>query len=379
MSQSKRKAGGTNAELTAPTRARSKQADVLDARYHDIGPLLHPDGSRRQPLRGFQEDYVDIVHYIVKCTHDIWEGRGIGLIYTHYTQNARVHSSDGMTYGRDAMVENTIQRQAAFPNARAYADDVIWSGNDRDGFHSSHRVYHISRNTGYSMYGPPTGRTVRRYGVAHCLVLENLIVEEWLVHDNLGIIRCLGLDPHAWARHVVESEAATGAKAKEADTFGDLNRLRGQEPPRKEPEQLGGPAAEARMHRSIHEIWNLRRLDFVDAYYAPNVTCYTTGNRILCGRGDYRHNLTSLLAAFPDAVIRVDHTCSLPLGDDGHRVAARWTFMGTHTGPGWYGRPTGKRVKLLGTTHAEVVDGKIVKEWLVYDEIAILKQILRPA
>jgi len=39
-------------------------ADVL---YHDIGELLYPDG-RRQSLRGFQDDYVDIVHYIVKCT-----------------------------------------------------------------------------------------------------------------------------------------------------------------------------------------------------------------------------------------------------------------------------------------------------------------------
>ena len=81
---------------------------VLDVPYHDVGELLYPEGGRRQPLKGFREDYVDIVHYIVRCTHDIWEKGDVGLIYTHYTNNARVHLADTMIYGRDAVVENTL-------------------------------------------------------------------------------------------------------------------------------------------------------------------------------------------------------------------------------------------------------------------------------
>jgi len=361
------------AKDTKPRRT-SVPPSPLDVPYHDIGELLHPEGGRRQSLRGFQDDYVDIVHYIVKCTHDIWEGGDIGLIYTHYTHNARVHTSDGLTYGRDKIVENTIKTQAAFPNGRAYADDVIWSGDEETGFHSSHRVRGLSRNTGYSGYGPPTGRWVQDYGVAHCVVLENLIVEEWIVHDNLAIVRSLGLDPHEWARKAARQDAEAGSAPLEA--FGDVEHHRGQEAPPPEPEQLSGSAPEQLMQRSIHDIWNRRLLGHIDRYYAPTITCYTTGNRILYGRGDYRHNILALLAAFPDAVVRVDHVCSLPNGENGYRVATRWTFHGTHTGPGWYGVPTGKRVRLIGVTHSEIENNRVVREWLLYDEVAILKQLV---
>lgn len=358
----------TKAEATAPP--------PLEVPYRDIGSLLRPEGGRRQPLRGFQDEYVDIVHYIVKCTHDIWEGGGIGLIYTHYSHNVRVHTADGMAYGRDWMIENTIQRQAAFPNARAYADDVIWSGNETDGFHSSHRVLNIARNTGYSLYGPPTGRWIRRYGVAHCLVLENKIVEEWLVHDHLAIVRGLGLNPHVWAKQLAQAEVDAGFVP--AESFGDVEHRRGQEPPALEATEKGDTDPEALIRRSIHEIWNWRLLNQVDTYYAPNVVCYTTGNRILYGLGDYRYNITALLAAFPDAFVQVDHICSLPNGEKGYRVATRWTLTGTHTGPGWYGPPSGKRVRLIGVTHSEVENDRVVREWLLYDEIALLKQLQEP-
>lgn len=35
--------------------------------------LLNPDDQREQPMRGFEEQYVDIVDYIVRITHRIWE------------------------------------------------------------------------------------------------------------------------------------------------------------------------------------------------------------------------------------------------------------------------------------------------------------------
>ncbi len=348
----------------------------LEVPYHDISQLLHPEGGRRQALRGFQDEYIDIVHYIVKCTHDIWEGGGIGLIYTHYSHNARVHSSDGMTYGRDAMIEDTLQRQAAFPNAKAYADDVIWSGDEENGFHSSHRVLNVSRNTGYSVYGPPTGRLTRYYVIADCRVLENKIVEEWLVFDGLAIVRSLGLNLRGWAKQLAQAEADAGVIPPEG--FGDVEHRRGQEPPPLEVTEQGDLACEALLRRSTHEIWNWRLLNHIDTYYAANLVCYTSGNRILYGLGAYRHNITALLAAFPDAFLQVDHLSSLQHGEKGSRVATRWTLVGTHTGPGWYGRPTGKRVKLMGVTHSEVENDKITREWLLYDEIALLKQLQSP-
>jgi predicted ester cyclase len=81
------------------------------------------------------------------------------------------------------------------------------------------------------------------------------------------------------------------------------------------------------------------------------------------------------MAAFPDLLITVDHVCWLPNGPDGYRVATRWTLQGTHRGPSAYGEPTGKRVRLIGITHHEIQDKQIVKEWLVFDEFMLLKQL----
>jgi len=59
-------------------------------------------------------------------------------------------------------------------------------------------------------------------------------------------------------------------------------------------------------------------------------------------------------------------------------VATRWTFQGTHTGPSWYGLPTGKRVRLIGVSHSEIENNRVVREWLLYDEVALLKQLNYP-
>ena len=148
----------------------------------DISEFMAAAGTgRRQSLAGFDDDYVDIVDYIIRCTHKIWENKGVGLIYSHYKHNSIVHTTEGILYGRDVVIEGTLKTLAAFPDVRLYGDEVVWSGNDRDGFHSSHRIVWVGHNTGHSVYGPPTGRKIFRQGIAHTLVKNNRIVEEWLV------------------------------------------------------------------------------------------------------------------------------------------------------------------------------------------------------
>ena len=72
--------------------------------------------------------------YIVRITHKIWEERGIGLIYNYYNHNAIMHTDYGTTHGVEAVVVSTLQYQAAFPSDKGFADDVIWSGNDAEGY-----------------------------------------------------------------------------------------------------------------------------------------------------------------------------------------------------------------------------------------------------
>ena len=83
-----------------------------------------------------------------------------------------------------------------------------------------------------------------------------------------------------------------------------------------------------------------------------------------------------LRAAFPNATFTIDHQ----IGRDDPlmppRAALRWSLHGTHSGWGVFGRPTGAEVYLLGMSHAEFGPWGLRREWVVFDETAVWKQIL---
>jgi len=62
---------------------------------------------------------------------------------------------------------------------------------------------------------------------------------------------------------------------------------------------------------------------------------------------------------------------------EGSWIAVRWTLAGTHSGAARWGPPTGESVLLIGESQYRLVDGRVVEEWLVYDELAVLTQIAR--
>lgn len=74
-----------------------------------------------QSLRGFDDCYTDIVDYIVRCTHKIWDERDVGLIYSHYTHNCVLYNALGTLYNREQVVQDTLQRLIAFPERRGMA------------------------------------------------------------------------------------------------------------------------------------------------------------------------------------------------------------------------------------------------------------------
>jgi predicted ester cyclase len=254
-------------------------------RQSDVNTTLHPENERRQSLRGFDDEYVDIVDYIVRCTYKIWEQHGIGLIYGHYTHNAVQHGTDGVWYGRDQVIANTIQMQAAFPDLRLIADDVVWTGDDVEGFKTSHRCTLVGRNTGYSVFGAPTGRRIALRSVYNCAVRENRIYAEWAFNDELSLIRQLGLP----LRETVKKLTPAPLDSLGSDTVGQVERVRGQTTPDALPpataSKLDSVDVEDLVRRSMHEIWNWRLLNKVDDYYGENYLYHGATGRETYGRG----------------------------------------------------------------------------------------------
>src|SRR3954447_9769124 len=83
-------------------------------------------GERVQPMRGYEDTYVDIIDWIVRITDRIWEDQDVGYIYDTYRAGCRVYDDGGPKYGVGRVVEGTMQSIHAFPDSRHYADDIIW-------------------------------------------------------------------------------------------------------------------------------------------------------------------------------------------------------------------------------------------------------------
>lgn len=349
------------------------QDNITRVKNTDIARLMNPGPERLQSLQGFDADYTDIVNYIVKCTHRIWEEMGVGLIYTHYLHNVKMHVGDGWFIGRDKVVADTIQTLSAFTDRRTYAEAVVWTGNDQDGFYSNHLVYSIQHHLGHSIWGPPTGRKMMRAAMALCYVKENLICEEWVLYDEISMIRQLGLDLDDTVAHFAKRDAV-----KPLQNYGDLERMLGQLAPKPLPAKANpapGFDLDDFLRCNLHEIWNRRMFNVIRDIYHENYQFHGSAGRELYGRGDYTAFVLSLLAAFPDARFSIDQLYWNEDGAGGYRTSMRWSLVGTHEGDGIYGEPTGLRFRLWGLTQHLIKDGKLAEEWTLFNEFALLKRL----
>jgi predicted ester cyclase len=346
---------------------------VLQVERRDFTDLVPINRPRAQSLRGFDECYTDIVDYIIRCTHRIWDERDVGLIYTHYTHNCVAYSSLGTVYNREDIVRETIQRIVELPDRRGLATQVIWRGDDVNGFYTSHLVTGTGRHTEYGMYGPPTGRTFVARTIADCMILENKIYREWLVRDNMALIIQLGLDPVAFASDMARKQFEKGQTVVE---IGENRRLLGQYPPEAAADtSIAHSPNEAKVLEWLHHIYNKRMFGKIHEIYAPNVQWHGPLMRELFGIAAVLQQTMRLVAMIPDGVFIPQHICSNVSEEGGEKVAVRWIMDGHHLGYGSLGAPTGHRLFVMGMTHFHIIDGKIIDEWVVYDELAMLVQI----
>ncbi|NND72360.1 MAG: SnoaL-like domain-containing protein [Rhodothermales bacterium] len=356
--------------------AGSTGDSVLQPERRDFVNMVPTDRPRAHPMKGFDPIYTDIVDYIVRCTHRIWDERDVGLIYTHYTHDCVVYSALGTTYTREEVVQATIQRLFMLPERRGMATHVIWNGNEEDGFYTSHLVTGAGRHTQPGIYGKPSGRTYVARTIADCMVFENRIYREWLVVDTMAQVKQIGLDPQAYAQNLAREYFD---KQLLAVDVGENRRLIGQYPPESKPDlSIANNDLEQDVLQWLHEIHNQRMFGRIKHVYAPTVHYHGPLMKELYGHASVTHQTVGLYASITDGFYLPQHICSQPCEEGGDKVAVRWVIEGHHLGWGVLeelGAPTGKRVQIMGMSHFHIKDDKVVDEWTNYDEMSILMQV----
>jgi hypothetical protein len=140
------------------------------------------------------------------------------------------------------------------------------------------------------------------------------------------------------------------------------------------------PMTNAGRMYALDEAWNARDWDTFDFFHDQNATVvYWPGRQDTPTHGghDRREESIRFSRAFPDN--KVQHPYYILFGE-GDFTGFVTHFTGTFTAPlempdGTVIQPTGKPFDVLYSTTARWRDGKIVEEYLFYDNSTFLRQV----
>lgn len=331
----------------------------------DFGPA--------QPMAGFEGTYRSIVDYIVRITYRIWEDREVGYIRDTYAADPKVFDDYGLQLGCEKIVDDTYHTTGAFSDIQLIADEVIWAGDDRTGYHTSHRTLIRGTNDGPSKYGPATGRKVDLLVIANCVALGNQIFLEHVLYNTSAMIQQLGLDLDRTAADLARNPQP--GWPRDAATWDALRQATNPVQPISVTSPVDGFDPDRFVRALFDRLWNRHDHAALDQCYVEGFAFEGPTDRAFVGAAAYRALLQSVAATFPDLALNVDEVYWMGNDRDGHLVATRWSAQATHGGDALYGPATGRPVQIWGITQHEIRHGRIAREWMLFNELDLMMQI----
>jgi predicted ester cyclase len=319
----------------------------------------------------FSDEYATLTDYILGITYRIWEGKGVGLIRRYYGRDCWMLTPSGVVTGVEAVVSGTLETLHMFPDRSLLGEDVVHADHGPGRGHlSSHRILTTGHHRGDGMFGPATGKPIRLRAIADCLVVGDVITEEWLVRDTAAIALQVGLDPREMGRRLAAADAAAGKAPWHLAQWDAVRR--GE----RETTAVIQDHRAAKLSRGLIEgLVNDTDLGLIRRVHDRASILEGTLHRSFAGPDEIERFWLGYLAALPDARVVVDHSIALAEPGRPVRTSTRWRLAGTHTGHGAFGPPTGATVMILGITQHHVVGDRVVAEWTVVDELATHRMI----
>lgn len=340
--------------------------------YRNGERRIPADFGPRQSMSGFEETYRNIIDYIVRITYRIWEDREVEYIGATYADDSQVYDDYGLQLGSEKIIADTHHTTGAFSNIQLIADEIVWAGDDQVGYHTSHRTLIRGTNDGDSKYGPATGKDVDVLVIANCVALDNVIFLEHVLYNNSSLLLQLGCDLDDMAARMAAAPPA--GWPRDHATWQGLRTAATPAHPLSVAEPVAGFDVDAFVRAGFDRLWNQRDYTALTDSYAPDFAFRGTSDRA-GGAAARRQHLESLAAAFPDLELQVDEVYWMGNERQGYLAAARWSAVGAHLGAGPYGEPTGCKAQLWGLTQHRIIDGRIVEEWALFNELDLMMQL----
>lgn len=318
-------------------------------------------------MKGFDPKFKDFPDYIIGITKEIWEDGGIATLNQYYAPNIVVRSPGSVVVGNQSVISATEATLAEFPDRSPLGEDVIWSGSPEEGMLSSHRLFSTATHLGDGVFGKATGKKLTFRAIADCHAINNQIDDEWLVRDQGAIVRQLGRTPKDYALYRIESEGGPEACVKPFTPSDDR------------PGPYKGKGNDNEFGQKYGDI--LTRIMAADtgtiaAEYDRACHLEYPGGVTGHSHGDADRFWMGLRASFPSADFKIEHQIGRDDPMMPPRAAIRWSLQGHHDGSGAFGPPTGAGVYILGISHAEFGPWGLRREFTLYDETSIWKQII---
>ena len=318
-------------------------------------------------MQGFDPKFNTFPDYILGITHEIWEQRCVDSLNQYYADDIIVRSPASVVIGNQAVIKATYATLDEFPDRQLLGEDVIWSGTPEQGMLSSHRILSTATHSGNGAFGKATGTKLVYRVMADCHAISNQINDEWLIRDQGAIVRQLGWDPKAYAADLVEREGGAENCVMPFTPAIDV----------------AGPYK----GRGNDNEWGERYSDLLNRIMGADMAAIPGSYDEACqlelpgGVTAHGHDAADrfwmgLRASFPNATLSIEHQIGREDAGEPARAAVRWGLHGKHEGWGSFGEPSGAEVYVMGISHAEFGPRGLRREFVLFDETAIWKQIV---
>ena len=319
-------------------------------------------------MKGFNPKFNNFPDYINGITYEIWEEEsGVEKLHEYYASDVVMRTPSSIIIGNEGVIAATEATLIEFPDRKLIGEDVIWSGSPEEGMLSSHRIVSTATHLGDGQFGKATGKKLTYRVIADCHAINNQINDEWLTRDRGSMVLQMGWTPENFARKEIDLEG------------GPDNCLRPFSPSIDQAGPYNG--------KGNKNEWGERYSDVLNRIMSSDMSIirqeYDRACQLEYPSGFTGHSYAEaeafwmgLRSSFPSASFEIQHQIGREDSLMSPRAAVRWSLKGKHDGLGLFGEPTGAELYLMGISHAEFGPWGLRREYVVFDETAIWKQII---